>query len=462
MNINSRNICVIYLFLYFSLLVGFYFNEDFGMGYASDYIQHKIYITLFEKDFSNTLFNFDKFTTSHSPIYYIFFLFLEKVSFNETFARLINLHISLLIPYFFYLCLKLKYKFQKENLKILIPCIIFFSPYFRSSSIWLGSENLSLIFLLISFYFFLKYDSNKEKNLSYILSNVFFLACAAYFRPVYSLFSIYFVLRYYLDLKLSVKFLYYILINIILSFPAIYYVVILNVNFMVIHIGYAIDLSRFVNQFAITISVIFFYSIPFLLLNIKDNFKLSLVKVENIILSIIFLYLLIFYFNYNSPYGGTIFYKISLLIFDNNYLFYFFSLISLNFLFVILFVNESGKDRIFDLILFLILILLEPDRFIYHETYDPLLYFVFFLLIKNKIYLNFARKFTDKKFILLILFCISFYALLILKMIYYPAKMPTYQSIDVDVFYNEQIIKSISKDYINAHEFINEQYSNIS
>jgi len=56
-------------------------------------------------NFVKTLLNFDKFATSHSPIYYIYVLFLEKISFNETFSRLINLHISLLIPYFFYLCL---------------------------------------------------------------------------------------------------------------------------------------------------------------------------------------------------------------------------------------------------------------------------------------------------------------------------------------------------------------------
>ena len=87
--------------------------------------------------------------------------------------RLINLHISLLIPYFFYLCLKLKYKFQKEDLRSLIPCIILFSPYFRSSSIWISSENISLLFVIISFYFFLKYESNKEKNVSNIFLNVF-------------------------------------------------------------------------------------------------------------------------------------------------------------------------------------------------------------------------------------------------------------------------------------------------
>ncbi len=406
MNINSRNIYIIYILLYFSLLAGFYFNEDFIMGYVSDYTQHKIYIALFEKDFLNTLLNFDKFSTSHSPVYYIFFLFLEKVSFNETFARLINLHISLLIPYFFYLCLKIKYKFKKENLYILIPCIIFFSPYFRSSSIWLGSENLSLLFLLISFYFFLKHDATEEKNLSNILLNAVFLACAAYFRPIYALFSIYFFLRFYLDLKLSTKLLYYLLINILLSFPALYYLYILNVDFITIHISQKMNVSRFVNQFSVTISIIFFYSIPFLLTRVGDVLKSSLFKVKNIILSIIFTYLLIYHFNYDLAYGGGIFYKVSLLIFDNNYLFYFFSLIALNLLFLILSSNLKVRDKISDTVLLLVLIFLEPDRIFYHETYDPLLYFVFFLLLKSRFYLNFAEKLTNRKFILLILFII--------------------------------------------------------
>jgi hypothetical protein len=416
MNINSRNINIIYLFLYFSLLVGFYFNEDFAFGYRTDYsLYHHSIVSLLKEDFLNTLLNFDKFLMSHSPIYYIFFLFLEKISFNETIARLINLHICLLIPYFFYLCLKLKYKFQKENLKSLLPCIIFFSPYFRSSSFWLGSENLSLIFLLVSFYFFLKYESSEEKNLSYIFLNALFVACAAYFRPIYALFSFYFFLRFYLDLKISTKLLYYILTNILLSLPAIYYVFILDINFFIQHINHEIELSRFVNQFSITISIIFFYSIPFLLPNIKNYFKLTFFKTENIILSIVSLYLLIFYFNYSFVAGGGIFYKTSLFIFDNNYFFYFFSLISLNVLFATLFTKENSKTKIIDMVLFLTLIFLEPDRFFYHETYDPLLYFILFLLIKNKIYLNFTEELTNKKFVLLNFFCISFYALSIFK-----------------------------------------------
>ena len=443
MNINPKNIYITYLFLYFSLLLGFYFNEDFGRGYMTDYSVLKLYVPLFEKNFVNTLLNFDALGTSHSPIYYIFVLFLEKISFNETFSRLINLHVSLLIPYFFYLCLKIKYKFKKENLYILIPCIIFFSPYFRSSSIWLGSENLSLLFLLISFYFFLKHDATEEKNLSNILLNAVFLACAAYFRPIYALFSIYFFLRFYLDLKLSTKLLYYLLINILLSFPALYYLYILNVDFITIHISQKMNVSRFVNQFSVTISIIFFYSIPFLLTRVGDVLKSSLFKVKNIILSIIFTYLLIYHFNYDLAYGGGIFYKVSLLIFDNNYLFYFFSLIALNLLFLILSSNLKVRDKISDTVLLLVLIFLEPDRIFYHETYDPLLYFVFFLLLKSRFYLNFAEKLTNRKFILLILFSISFYFLSIVKMFYNSIEMPIYKSLDINSFYKAYTTKSI-------------------
>ena len=438
MNINSRNIFIIYLLLYFSLLVGFYFNEDFALGYITDYSLHKnLVVVFFYENFSHSLLNFDKFATNHSPIYIIFFLFLEKISFSENFSRLIVLHLSLLIPYFFYLCLKIKYKFQKENLVILIPCIIFFSPYFRSSSIWLGSENLSIIFLLVSFYFFLKYEAIEEKNLSYILLNAFFLACAAYVRPIYALFSIYFFFRFYSDLKLSKKLLYYILINFLLSFPALYYVFSLDVVLIQNKLDLRFDLSRFVNQFSITISMIFFYSFPFLLTNFKNNFRIGSFKLKNVILSILFLLLLIFYFDYNLTHGGGIFYRASILIFENNYLFYIVSIISLNTLILTVINFNDAKDRVFDFTLFLVLIFLEIDTIHYHETYDPLMYIIFFLLIRSEFYLKFAKQLTSKKFIVLALFCMSFYALSILKVIHNPSERPIYQSSDINLTHKD-------------------------
>ena len=417
MNIRSKHVYIIYISLYISLLIGFYFNEDFASGYITDYLFHKNVVGFFDTNFSETFLNFDKIErkTFHSPIYIIFFLFLKKLFFNDIFCRLIVLHLSLLIPYYFYLCLKLKYNFKSNDIRIFLPTIIFISPYFRSAAIWLGSENISLIFLSVCFYFFLKYKNSKNKELLYIIINTLFLALAAYMRPIYSLFGIYFFVIYYLDLNFSFKLFFYILTNLILSFPAMYYIFILDVNFFLISTEGWANISRFINLFSITITILLFYSIPILLPNIKKYFQINNFKAKNLILSIIFLYLLIFYFNYDLNFGGGVFYKLSILIFKNNYLFYAFSLLSFNVFILIFFDTIKGKDRILDFSLILILLFLEVDGVFFHETYDPLLYFIFFIFLKNKIYFNFIDKLTNKNFILLVSFSLFFYVLSILK-----------------------------------------------
>ena len=58
MNMKFRNFNIIYLFLYFSLLVGFYFNEDFGLGYKADYLTYRNYIIMFENNFLYFFLNF--------------------------------------------------------------------------------------------------------------------------------------------------------------------------------------------------------------------------------------------------------------------------------------------------------------------------------------------------------------------------------------------------------------------
>ena len=55
MNINSRNIYIIYLFLYFSLLLGFYFNEDFAGGHVQDYREHNNMARYFDANFIESI-----------------------------------------------------------------------------------------------------------------------------------------------------------------------------------------------------------------------------------------------------------------------------------------------------------------------------------------------------------------------------------------------------------------------
>ena len=131
--------------------------------------------------------------------------------------------------------------------------------------------------------------------------------------------------------------MFYIFSNILLSFPAIYYVFILDVNFLEFFVAGPMNISKPINQISIITSIIFFYSIPYLLPNIKQNFHINTFKIENFIISVIFFTLLIYYFDFQMKYGGGIFYRLSVLIFENNYLFYIFSIISLN-VFVLIFI----------------------------------------------------------------------------------------------------------------------------
>ena len=159
MNLKNISNFKIFLLLYISLLIGFFFNEDFIL-YKVDHFIHLDIINRFNNNFLHSLLNFNNqnllFTTAHSPFFYIVFLFIKKISFsNDLIFRLVNLHISLLLPYIFYLILKIKDNIGNDKIKFLLPGLIFISPYFRSGSIWIGSENISLIFLFASFYFYL-------------------------------------------------------------------------------------------------------------------------------------------------------------------------------------------------------------------------------------------------------------------------------------------------------------------
>ena len=70
------------------------------------------------------------------------------------------------LPLIFFLILKRKFKFEKEFL-FYLSLLIFLSPYFRTSSIWLLGDNLSLIFISLSILLFLKFQDEK-KYLIYI------------------------------------------------------------------------------------------------------------------------------------------------------------------------------------------------------------------------------------------------------------------------------------------------------
>ena len=403
MILSKKKIYALYFLSYLSLLLGFYFNEDTAGGQIQDYNTHINLVNIFiNKGIINFLLNYSSSSVPHSPFYVLYILLLDKIFIYSEVARLINLHIVLSLPIFFYKSLSLIYKTRKNDLITVIPILLFLSPYFRSGSIWIDDNILGLSFFTISIFFFIKLRINNYKDMLLIFFHIFFFGLASYFRPIYSIFSIYFFFQFISNFKTLKKFIFYIIINIFISFPAIYYVFILKENFWITS---HILQYNIITSASLSMSVMFFYSIPYFLINYKITINSIRLNYLNALLTIIYAVLLMNYFYYDLQYSGGVLYKISKIIFKSDYLF-----IGLSSIIFYIFISIIKKyEYLNEFLIFFLLIFFGVNGIIYHRYFDPLLYIIFFLLIKNPIYNIFNKKISNKKYFLLFIFSILFY-----------------------------------------------------
>jgi len=319
----------------------------------------------------------------HSPVFYIFISFILKISNSLFFTKIFYIVICCTLPLIFYQILIIKN--SRENLFIFfLSLIIFFSPYFRSSAIWLLGDNLSLIFFSLSIFYYLKTEKS-TKLINYFLC-LFFLILCCYLRYYYFLFSIFYLLQFFSKISFK-QFFLLLLFCLILSIPAFVYVnyIIINYNFL----SFVSNKSstNFYNNFLIISSIIFFYIFPFILIQfkelknfIKKNKKFILIT----LLSLTSLYFLTYINNDQfivNDYGGGVFFKFSKITNLNTkiviYIVSFLSLICMQFLF--------QKNLTLNYFILIILVFTFPLAVIFQKYFDPLLFLVFFGLVKSKI-----------------------------------------------------------------------------
>ena len=396
------------IILYFSLLIGFYYNENSTGGALIDYFGQKQISISFSNNFLNTLLNFDETRTRHSPVLIILLSFLEKFQVNDLLIRLINLHICLILPIIFYRCLEIKFYNIDKKYLILLSGLIFLSPTFRSLSIWPDSRIWGLLFFSFSIYYFLLYK--KHKNFSNCIYVVIFYTISSYFSPNFSVFSIYFMFYFFkeLNIKEIVKLL---ILNILLSFPAFYYIFVLDINFMfsatAVPGGAGDADNNIFNKILIISSIIIFYMIPFLISK-SVNIKFKNMKIVNLIFLLILFCTSLYFFNYKFEYtGGGVFFKISNFMFDNNLFFFIFVIFSLILNYLIF---SSSLNNI---LIILLLILNNPQLTIYHKYYDPFLLILFLTLFDLD--LNKKKLFSQKSMNVFYSFSLFFLLLSISK-----------------------------------------------
>ena len=355
-----------------------------------------------------TFFSFDKYSTRHSPVLIIFLSFFEKINLNDIFIRLINLHICLLLPGLFWLILKEKFKKINSNKLLLVAGLVFLSPTFRSLSVWPDSRIYGLFIFLVSIYYFLKFENNKKINNA--IKCTFWCAISAYFSPNFALFAFFYFYNFFKYFLFKKEIFILIISNIILSLPAFIYIFLLE-NFFFFKSaipGGNEDLKTIFNlsnKILISSSIIFFYLIPFL---ITQVLKINIKKTNIIITSIIVTIVCANYFNYKVEYtGGGIFFHLSNALFGNNYLFYLLSLISLIYLLNIFLSNTVS------LIIFVLLILNNPQLTMYHKYYDPLIFILILTIFKLNI--DIKKIIKHKNLIIFYIFNLSFLIINIIK-----------------------------------------------
>tara|TARA_Y100001970_G_scaffold292725_1_gene435478 strand:+ start:2154 stop:3392 length:1239 start_codon:yes stop_codon:yes gene_type:complete len=390
------------IFLYLSLISGYFYGENLNLGAYQDWLNANINpIKDFSNNFVDTFLNYEKYGHRHSPVYLIFLSSILKTGLDIEYVRLIHLHLCLFLVFLFYKCLSIKFLDIDKKLLLLLSLTIFLSPTFRSIAIWPDSRIPGLIFFTLSIFSFLKFNQNNEPRFAWYTT--LSLIISAYISPNFSVFIIYFFYFFFKELKIS-NLVYLACFAFLSSLPMLYYLFVMDVNFLIAggtqyseEKGlYYFNLS---NKILIISTIFLFHFIPFIynLLNFKDvrNFLK-----RKFILILIFFFLLIFFFDYGSEFtGGGVFFQISNFLFENNSLFYLISFFSICLFFYL------SKDYS-NLLLIALIILSNIQNSIYHKYYEPMFIILIFTLFKNFDFYKFFNK--KSNFYFLYLFCLGF------------------------------------------------------
>ena len=375
---------ILLFFLISSFFVGFYFDENSSGGAFIDYKNQSIIINAFSVNFTETILNYDKYLTRHSPVLIIFLSFLKNLGFNDVLIRFSHSLLCLFLPYLFFICLRLQFPNTNNKIIISLTGLIFLSPYFRSLAIWPDSRILGLTLFMLSVYYFLLFQ--KEKDFKFAIFNTASLALSSYVSPNFAVFAIFFFFYFYSYFGVSKNILILIIFNIFLSIPAFYYLFILDVNFLTVKAFKFSDAGigqfNLGNKILLICSIIFFHLFPFFLSKV-DSINLSKNLIIKFAVTVVIFFICLYVFNYSNHLGGGgIFFKISNYLFNNNLLFYIISFFSLFLIVSRIFYNFN------DLLIFIILVSSNIQYSIYHKYYDLLLLFVFLFLMKGNIKLD--------------------------------------------------------------------------
>ena len=404
---SSISKTIIYILFILSLFVGLIFQENSAGGAIHD-INHLLpYIDKFQEGFKTGMEYYLNNINIHSPFFFILISYLNNLFNNIFYTEILYILISSVLPILFYRILKIKFDYNK-NLLFLVSCLIFISPYFRSSAIWLLGDTLALIFFSISIIYYLKFSNERNNRNFYLCITAIIICC--YIRYYYALFYFFYLFSVYREIN-NKFFLIILTYSFIISIPAFFYIYLIVNNYNFIDTVYTYSkLNYFGNIFTI-LSIILFYIFPFITSDLKTIKKHYLEnKKEIIFLSfpLIIIYFLDIIFNNNlidfSPLGGGVFIKLLNLIELDLKI----SLLTISIISILILNFYLRTKFIKNYTLMALFILSFPMYTLFQKYFDPLIYIFLFGLItfsEKKCLLNINKS----KLLSIYLYFLSFY-----------------------------------------------------
>lgn len=404
---SSISKTIIFILFILSLFVGLIFQENSAGGAIHD-INHLLpYIDKFQEGFKTGMEYYLNNINIHSPFFFILISYLNNLFNNIFYTEILYILISSVLPILFYRILKIKFDYNK-NLLFLVSCLIFISPYFRSSAIWLLGDNLALIFFSISIIYYLKFSNERNNRNFYLCITAIIICC--YIRYYYALFYFFYLFSVYREIN-NKFFLIILTYSFIISIPAFFYIYLIVNNYNFIDTVYTYSkLNYFGNIFTI-LSIILFYIFPFITSDLKTIKKHYLEnKKEIIFLSfpLIIIYFLDIIFNNNlidfSPLGGGVFIKLLNLIELDLKI----SLLTISIISILILNFYLRAKLIKNYTLMALFILSFPMYTLFQKYFDPLIYIFLFGLItfsEKKCLLNINKS----KLLSIYLYFLSFY-----------------------------------------------------
>ena len=341
-------------------------------------------------------------TSNRTPLIYILHKIFNPYFTDESNFRVVVLVISSIIPLLFFFCLKEKFKQADNWMLMLLSSILFFNPFFRTSSFWGLEENYAIICALTSIYFLLKISNLKNPKsfklyLNLLLLTLFSSLCIYFDQkflivPLICFIQIIFG-KYLLRFKIFTTISY-----LIFSIPFLFLIKIWGGIFP--SNIYSLGNEFYIHHFGFALTIIAFIFFPFLFLKEKkfENYLKIFFTNKKIIISlfIIIFYLIFVIFFHNNDYlndrndGGGIIKKLSFIFFNDLILREFFVLFCffISWFFIIFFLENNYINILLTSYFLILAVITKP---FYQEYFDPIIFILVFFIYKFSFSLNFKK-----------------------------------------------------------------------